>query len=112
MIACPEFPTVIGNYPYFDPELLTEMLKASEEHSAEAANECNAVLRERGFTVQTEVTLPREAPAHAIVDAAEEWQADLIVLGSHGRRGFDRLVLGSVSESVAMHAHCSVEVVR
>jgi nucleotide-binding universal stress UspA family protein len=33
-------------------------------------------------------------------------------MGSHGRRGFDRLVLGSVSETVAMHAHCSVEVVR
>jgi nucleotide-binding universal stress UspA family protein len=34
------------------------------------------------------------------------------VMGSHGRRGFDRIVLGSVSESVAMHARCSVEVVR
>jgi len=38
--------------------------------------------------------------------------ADLIVMGSHGRRGLDRLVMGSASESVAMHAHCSVEVVR
>jgi nucleotide-binding universal stress UspA family protein len=34
------------------------------------------------------------------------------VLGSHGRRGFDRYMMGSVSESVALHAHCSVEVVR
>jgi nucleotide-binding universal stress UspA family protein len=43
---------------------------------------------------------------------ADLWNADLIVVGSHGRRGFDRYVMGSVSESVALHAHCSVEVVR
>jgi nucleotide-binding universal stress UspA family protein len=47
-----------------------------------------------------------------IVDTAAEWHADLIVVGSHGRRGFDRFLLGSVSESVVRHAPCSVEVVR
>ena len=36
----------------------------------------------------------------------------MIVLGSHGRRGFDRLTMGSVLEHVAFHGHCSVEVVR
>jgi nucleotide-binding universal stress UspA family protein len=36
----------------------------------------------------------------------------LIVLGSHGRHGLDRMLMGSVSESVALYAHCSVEVVR
>jgi nucleotide-binding universal stress UspA family protein len=46
------------------------------------------------------------------VDLAKEWKADLIVLGSHGRRGMDRILMGSVSENVAIHAHCSVEVVR
>ena len=40
------------------------------------------------------------------------WSADLIVLGSHGRRGWDRFLMGSVAESVAVHAHCSVEVIR
>lgn len=47
-----------------------------------------------------------------ILDTAAQWQADLIVLGSHGRRGFGKFLLGSVSESVATHAHCSVEIVR
>jgi nucleotide-binding universal stress UspA family protein len=36
----------------------------------------------------------------------------MIVLGSHGRRGLDRFLMGSVSEAVAVHAHCSVEVIR
>jgi nucleotide-binding universal stress UspA family protein len=47
-----------------------------------------------------------------ILDEAQQWAADLIVLGSHGRRGFRRLLLGSVSEAVAMNAPCSVVVVR
>ncbi|HEX7330746.1 MAG TPA: universal stress protein [Pyrinomonadaceae bacterium] len=48
----------------------------------------------------------------AILQEAQKWGADLIVVGSHGRRGFRRLLLGSVSEAVAMNAHCSVVVVR
>jgi nucleotide-binding universal stress UspA family protein len=51
-------------------------------------------------------------PKAKIVDKAEQWGADLIVVGSHGRRGIERILLGSVSEAVALHAHCSVEVIR
>lgn len=40
------------------------------------------------------------------------WNADLIMLGSHGKRGLDRFLLGSVSEAVSRHAPCSVEIVR
>jgi nucleotide-binding universal stress UspA family protein len=51
-------------------------------------------------------------PRHEILNYAAEWNADWIVLGSHGRRGFDRFFMGSVSEAVARHAHCSVQIVR
>ena len=64
----------------------------------------------KGF--RTSVLTPDSDPRHAIVDTACEWPADLIVLGSHGRRGFDRLLLGSVAESVVRYAPCSVEIVR
>jgi len=47
-----------------------------------------------------------------ILDEAERWDADLIVLGSHGYSGWRRFLLGSVSHAVATHAHCSVEIVR
>ena len=47
-----------------------------------------------------------------ILDAAAELGADLIVLGSHGRKGVQRFLLGSVAENVARHAPCSVEIVR
>lgn len=52
------------------------------------------------------------SPAERIIDAAAEWQADLILVGSHGRTGLARFVLGSVSQSVAAHAKCSVTIAR
>ena len=51
-------------------------------------------------------------PKEVILEEARKWNADLIVVGSHGRRGFKRFLLGSVSEAVAMNARCSVVVVR
>lgn len=50
--------------------------------------------------------------AHGIVEAAKQWGADLIVLGSHGRTGLARFFLGSVAEAVVRLAPCSVEVIR
>jgi nucleotide-binding universal stress UspA family protein len=51
-------------------------------------------------------------PATEIVKAAQEWPADLIVIGSHGRGGVQRLLLGSVADGVMRHAKCPVLVVR
>lgn len=47
-----------------------------------------------------------------ILAAAREWPADLILVGSHGHQALERFILGSVSQAVAWHAHCSVEIVR
>ena len=51
-------------------------------------------------------------PRAVILDRAESWGADLIVVGSHGYGRWERFLLGSVSQSVVSHAKCSVEVVR
>lgn len=51
-------------------------------------------------------------PAEKILAAAREWMADLIVLGSHGRRGVAHLTLGSVSEAVVQNAPCSIEIFK
>lgn len=61
------------------------------------------------FPIETEVL--RGTPAQQIVERAKEWNADLIVVGSHGR-GFWGRLLGSVSNGVVHHAPCSVMVVR
>jgi len=51
-------------------------------------------------------------PARAVVQEAEAKGIDLIALGTHGRTGLDRLVMGSVARNVLTHAHCSVLIVR
>lgn len=52
------------------------------------------------------------SPAAEIVKAAKEWPADVIVIGSHGRGGLQRALLGSVAEGVMRQAPCPVLVVR
>lgn len=60
----------------------------------------------------TEVFVERGTPYAEIVRRADLWRADFVVIGSHGRTGLARAVLGSVAERVARHAHCSVLVAR
>ncbi|HTS13423.1 MAG TPA: universal stress protein [Candidatus Limnocylindrales bacterium] len=67
-------------------------------------------LRAVGF--KTDTLLKNGDIRESIIDAAAEWNADLIILGSHNRTGAHRFLLGSVAESVARHAPCSVEIVR
>ncbi len=67
-------------------------------------------LRGAGFEASTTVEIGDVRVS--ILDTATECHADLIVIGSHGRRGIERFLLGSVAESVARNAKCSVEIVR
>jgi len=67
-------------------------------------------LRTAGFIVTSSV---EEGGARdVILHHAENWGADLIMVGSHGRTGLVHFLMGSVSEAVARHAGCSVEIVR
>lgn len=69
-----------------------------------------AELRQAGYTANPVV---EEGDAKtAIIGFAEKWHPDVIFVGSHGRRAFRRLTLGSVTDAVARHANCSVEIVR
>jgi nucleotide-binding universal stress UspA family protein len=67
-------------------------------------------LKKKDLRVQSVVR--SGSPAAEIVDEAEKWAADLIVLGSHGYGAIKRVFLGSVALSVVSHAPCSVEIVR
>ena len=84
--------------------------RQAEETVARAAE----ALREGAGTALTGVSaeVVTGSPKRTIVEESEEWGADLIVLGSHGYQTWERMLLGSVSQSVAAHAECSVEIVR
>jgi nucleotide-binding universal stress UspA family protein len=89
-----------------------EMEKIGEEQSRAAVGKAVERLRSSVTRLRVEENVVSGHPVQEIVDRAEHWDADLIVVGSHGYRGFKRLLLGSVSQAVASHARCSVEIVR
>lgn len=64
----------------------------------------------RGLTIDS--TVIEDDPRDALLDAARKSGADLLVVGSHGRSGLAKLLMGSVSAHVVAHAPCSVLVVR
>jgi len=67
-------------------------------------------LRSHGLRVSTAIAWGD--PRSKIIQAARDWNADLIVIGSHGWKGLSRFLMGSVPEGVARHAPCSVQIVR
>ena len=80
------------------------------QHAEEVAGRAARLLEAAGLGAET-VTRHGD-PRSVIVDEAGEWDADLIVVGSHGYTGLRRFFLGSVAQSVVSHAPCSVEVIR
>jgi nucleotide-binding universal stress UspA family protein len=91
------------------PEDLQWMVNPREEVDATLGDAADAV-REAGLDVET---FAREGdPADAILDVAEEREADLIVVGHKGMTGARRFLLGSVPNKVSHHAPCSVLIVR
>lgn len=93
----------------YDPEFEV-VWKALREQAKDLVEKAAEKLREAKFKVSTE--LVEGDPKSRILDAARDWHADMIVLGSHGRTGLGRFLMGSVSQDVVRHAHCSVEIIR
>lgn len=88
----------------------SEFLKEERNRAKESVGRASAELQKANFKATGRVV---EAETRTgILDTASEWNADLIVLGSHGRKGARRFLLGSVAESVARNAQCSVLIVR
>lgn len=96
----------IGLLPY-GPELSTDVNALIEARYAAAEKILVAArdsVKASGLEVETrllDTATPVQHVAAAIAEAASDWPADLLVLGTHGRRGVERWLLGSVAEGVA-----------
>lgn len=87
-----------------------EFRELSLKHGQELVQRAEGLLSKAGYKTQTAVE--EGDPKSKIIDHATKWKADLIVMGSHGRKGVDRFLMGSVAENVSRHAACSVQIVR
>ncbi len=105
--------------PPTEPFMMTaDYVRKVDSESRQAANEIAVCAKEQlqnNFPVLTgnmTIEVVSGSPARAVVEMAEKWGADLIVVGSHGYGFWKRAYLGSVSNSVVQHAPCSVLVAR
>jgi len=88
-----------------------EYLAAANAEAQEATQAARHTLAAAGVPVNTAV-IEAHAVWRGIIDTASERGVDLIVMGSHGRRGLEKMVLGSVAQRVLTHAQLPVFVVR
>lgn len=114
VITAAEMPIMVGMEPWAASPDYFEQLEISVRDAAkgviDAALEKLNTAADKTLKVTTEII--QGSPRQVIVDEAERWDADLIVMGSRGLGPWNRLLLGSVSSGVVHHAKCSVEIVR
>lgn len=89
---------------------ITEQLIEDQERSGESL--VQGLARHLPEGVAAETLIREGAPAETIIATAQEWQANLIIIGTHGRGGLERLVVGSTAESVLRAATCPVLTIR
>ncbi|MEW6734129.1 MAG: universal stress protein, partial [Acidobacteriota bacterium] len=93
-------------YPPVPAKVIEEARQVAEKIAANAAT----LLQEHGLKV-THIVRQGQI-AEEIIDEANQWGADLILIGTHSRHGLSKFLLGSIAQRVASHASCSVEIVR
>lgn len=91
----------------------SEAESAARDRARSAIEGAQSKLRGRGAASLGITTAVLAGSAKKVIlEEAERWKADLIMVGSRGHGAWERLLLGSVSNAVALHANCSVEIVR
>jgi nucleotide-binding universal stress UspA family protein len=110
VIVVSALPTLVGAAAVGAELSGMDAVSAQRRDVEELVASAEATLRESG--IATEARVKAGDPREVLVSVAEQEHADLIVVGSHGRKGLAKLVLGSVSSHVVTHAACSVLVVK
>ena len=114
---------IVSAYAKISLLMKTEPMGASQEYYAEADHYAlqkakntieNAakILRNKNPALTVTTIVIEGSPKSVILEEAEKFGADLIIVGSHGAGAIERFLLGSVSHAVSLHAKCSVEIVR
>ncbi len=89
-----------------------EYLSNAEKTGEKIVSEAGKVLKEKNSSLSITTSVVSGLPKQEILEKAESFDADLIVVGSQGQGAFSRLLLGSVSQYLATHAKCSVMIVK
>jgi nucleotide-binding universal stress UspA family protein len=113
VITAAECPVIVGLEPWAATPIYFEQLQGAVRDSARSnVEQAVTKLKARGPALRISCAVIEGPPCEIIVDEAEKWGADMIVMGSRGLGAWSRVLLGSVSNAVAHHANCSVLIVR
>ncbi|HKY32949.1 MAG TPA: universal stress protein [Candidatus Polarisedimenticolia bacterium] len=114
VVSAMEPPSVMAMPETWGPptEYYEVLEQSAEARARQAVDKAVRTLSAAGLPAEVSGEVLRGLPKEVILQEAERWTADLIVMGSHGYRGLKKLWLGSVSQAVASHAPCSVQIVR
>ncbi|HSE94931.1 MAG TPA: universal stress protein [Methylomirabilota bacterium] len=94
----------------FEPQTYDRLMRESREEAVTALDRLGETVRVTGVSVAVRVS---DGPAGSrIIEAVTEWRADVVVVGTHGRTGLNRILVGSVAEQVLQLAPCPVITVR
>lgn len=110
------FMHAVVNPPYVEYKtaglVITHYIEEAKRHAEMWYMNAGDIASKEGVRFSAETILDIASAADSIVNYAESKKADLIVMGTHGRTGVKRFLLGSVASGVVAHAKCSVLVVR
>ncbi|MCB1025116.1 MAG: universal stress protein [Acidobacteria bacterium] len=95
-----------------EEEFLAAFDRASKEKTSKILKRAEDIIRYHNPGIQIEQAAHVGSPTKLIVKEAEDWDADLIVVGSHGHGFLKRTFLGSVSDAIVRYSPCSVLVAR
>lgn len=114
VITAAETPVMMAVEPWAPSPAYFEQLDKSVREAGEAviSRTLSKLKTAEEKTLKITSAIIQKPAREAIVEEAEHWGADLIVMGSRGLGAWNRLLLGSVSSGVLHHAKCSVEIVR
>jgi nucleotide-binding universal stress UspA family protein len=93
------------------PHVTTEFTRNMRNEGEKYLNKVKVKANEKDIHIETEIISSKDISG-GILDFAEENNIDLIVIGTRGRSGFKRLLLGSVASHVVTYAHCPVLVIK
>ncbi len=93
--------------PVIDVGLMHQVIDSCEKIAIDAANTLQA-----GGVSSVKAHVKKGHPAELIIQAVNELDCDLIIMGTHGHRGLERVLLGSVAEEVVRNSSVSIHLVR
>ncbi len=96
---------------YYSSTIMKEYFVQAYENADKALLEAKKIAEEVGITAKTSI-IKGQINAKGVVEAAEKCHADLIVMGSHGRKGFQKMILGSFAQDILTNTNLPVLIIK